>query len=148
MRVLIADDSSMSRDWLVDMFAIHEQMEIVKICTNGTSALEALQVLKPDLAIIDFKMPGLNGLEVLKEIRKTDNKLQFIMLTFYAFDNYRQAAMQAGADYFFSKADDYENLKTLLRKLVKEEETKLNSNPNTLQQKNHNLPQQDINDKQ
>ncbi len=122
MRVIIADDSRLSRDWLIVLLNSQKQVEIVKVCDNGISALEALREMKPDLAIIDFEMPGLNGLEVLKEIRKTNTSLKFILLTFYAFDSYRQAAKQAGADYFFSKSDDYENLKTLLNKLVEEEE--------------------------
>ena len=122
MKELIADDSKISINWLIDLLAVHSRIEIVKICDNGITALKALQVMKPDLAIIDFKMPGLNGLKVLKEIRKTDSTLRFIMLTFYAYDNYRQAAMQAGADYFFSKIDDYENLQALLETLVAEED--------------------------
>ncbi len=121
MRIIIADDSRLGRDWLIDLLDIHKEVEIVKVCADGTSTLEALQAMKPDLAIVGFKMSGLDGFEVLKEIRKTNTSLKFILLTFYAFDSYRQAAKQAGADYFFSKFDDYENLKTLLNKLVEED---------------------------
>jgi DNA-binding NarL/FixJ family response regulator len=67
-------------------------------------------------------MPGLNGLEVLKEIRKVDKTLKFIILTFYAFDPYRQSAAKAGADYFFSKVDDSEKVPLVVAELLAKEE--------------------------
>jgi len=117
MRVIIADDSNLTLDWLAEMLGNYKQIEVVGKYDNGTDTLDALRNLKPDVAIVDFQMPGLNGIEVLHEIRKTDSDLKFILLTFYAFDKYRQMAMEAGADYFFSKVDDYENLSLLMAEL-------------------------------
>ena len=118
MRVIIADDSNLTLDWLAEMLGRYDQIEVVAKCENGTETLDALRNLKPDLAIVDYRMPGLSGIEVLREIRKTDSGLKFILLTFYAFDNYRQMAMEAGADYFFSKVDDFEYLSLLMGELV------------------------------
>lgn len=103
MRVLLSVDSILILEWLQDTLGVNKQVEIVGSFKNGIDTLKALKTLKPDLAIVDFKMPGLNGLEVLKEIRKENKILKFIMLTYYSLDNYRQVAMQAGADYFFRK---------------------------------------------
>jgi DNA-binding NarL/FixJ family response regulator len=118
MRVIIADDSNHTLDWLTEMLGNYKQIEVVGKFDNGTETLDALRNLKPDVAIVDYRMPGLNGIEVLREIRKTDSGLKFILLTFYAFDNYRQMAMEAGADYFFSKVDDYEKLSLLMAELL------------------------------
>lgn len=118
MKVVIADDSSLTLDWLAEMLGKYAQVELIGKCENGTDTLAILQISKPDLAIVDFRMPGLSGIEVLREIRKTDTALKFILLTFYAFDNYRQMAIEAGADYCFSKVDDFDKLSELITELV------------------------------
>lgn len=121
MRVLLADDSVLILEWLQDTLGMNKQVEIVGSFKNGIDTLKALKTLKPDLAIVDFKMPGLNGLEVLKEIRKENKILKFIILTYYSLDNYRQVAMLAGADYFFSKVDDFEKVSIVVEEMVAKE---------------------------
>lgn len=119
MRVLIADDSDLIRDRLQQMLWNFGQVEIVGSYNNGTQALEGLLRLKPDLAIVDYKMPGLSGLEVLKGIRKESVPIKIIILTFYSSDYYRQLAMQYGADYFFSKVDDFEKISFVVEETLK-----------------------------
>ena len=89
---------------------MYKKAEVVGSRMNGTDTLEAFRTLKPDLAIVDLKMPGLSGLEVLHEIRKEDKKVKIIILTFYSSDYYRQMALKDGADFFFNKVDDFEEL--------------------------------------
>jgi len=122
MRVLLADDSDLILNWLKEMLSAFKQAEVVAAVKNGKDALEAMISLKPDLAIVDLKMPGLSGLEVLKEIRKIDKEVKFIILTFYAFDPYRQSAVKAGVDYFFSKVDDFEKVSRVVAELLAKEE--------------------------
>jgi len=122
MKVLLADDSKLILVRLQEMVSIYKQVEIVKSCSNGIDTLEALRTLKPDLAIVDIKMPGLSGLEVLNEIRKEDKIVKFIILTFYSSEYHRQMALQAGADYFFNKVDDFEKVSQLVEDLAKKEE--------------------------
>ena len=121
MRLLLADDSDLILLRLQEMAGIYKQVEIVKSCKNGTDTLAALRMLKPDLAIVDIKMPGLSGLEVLKEFRKENKTVKFIILTFYSSDFYRRLAMQEGAEYFFSKVDDFEKVSALLAALLEKE---------------------------
>ena len=109
------------------MLAIYKQVEIVGFYKNGPDTLEAIRILKPDLAIIDIKMPGLSGLDVLKEIRKEEQIIKIIILTFFSFDYFRQMAISAGADYFFSKTDDFEKLSLVVAELVGKEELENNS---------------------
>ncbi len=122
MRVLLADDSVLILEWLQDSLGLNKQVEIVGSFKNGIDTLNALRTLKPDLAIVDFKMPGMNGLEVLKEIRKENKILKFIILTYYSLDNYRQVAINAGADYFFSKVDDFEKVEIVVKEMVAKEQ--------------------------
>lgn len=127
MQVIIADDSVLIRERLQEMLSISGKVEIVGSCNNGTDTLEALRNLKPDLAIVDIKMPGLTGLQVLTEIRKENKTLQFIILTFHASDYYRQMALEAGADYFFSKVDDFEKVAEVVAGMLAIEENKSNN---------------------
>lgn len=128
MRVIIADDSEYIIQCLQEMLSASGQIEIVGSFTNGTETLEALKVLKPDRAIVDMKMPGLSGLHVLSEIRKEDKTLKFIILTFFISGYYREMAIQAGADYFFSKVDDFEKIATLVADMVMKEKNNLKNN--------------------
>ena len=124
MKVLLADDSEFILETLREMLSAFSQVEVVATCHNGTDTLEALRTLKPDLAIVDIKMPGLTGIEVLSEIRKQDKTLKFIILTLFSSGNYRQLAAEAGVDYFFSKADDFEKIPMVVNELLAHEALK------------------------
>ena len=122
MKVIIADDSELILGALREMLGRFEQAEIVASCHKGTDALKAIQALSPDLAIVDIRMPGLTGLEVLTGIRKENHTTRVIILTFYSSSYYRRRAIEAGADYFFSKVDDFEKITTIVEEMLKKEE--------------------------
>ncbi len=121
MRILLADDSSLILERIQNIVSKFKQVEIVGSCKTGVETLDALRRLKPDFTIVDINMPGLSGLDVLKEIRKENKILKFLILTFYASENYRQIAMQSGADFFLSKVDDFEKLPKVIEKLLIDE---------------------------
>jgi len=118
MRILLADDSDLILERLQQMLRFDPRVEIVGTFKNGKETLAALRILKPDMAIVDIKMPGLSGLEVLHEIRKEDSTVKFMILTFYSSDNYRKLAISSGADYFFSKVDDFEKISGVVNELL------------------------------
>jgi DNA-binding NarL/FixJ family response regulator len=117
MRILLADDSELILERLTEMLGIFEQAEIVASLMNGTETLEKLRILKPDLAILDIRMPGLNGLEIISEFRKENKTIKFIILTLFSSGYYRQAASDAGADYFFNKLE-FEKISLLIAELI------------------------------
>jgi len=127
MRVLIADNSHHSLDWLKELLASFKQVEIVGVYSDGPDTLEALRTLKPDLAIVGLKMSGLSGIEVLTEIRKENKSLNYIILTFLSTDYYRQMAIEAGADYFFSKVDDTEKISQVIAQMSQKESNTTNN---------------------
>jgi DNA-binding NarL/FixJ family response regulator len=129
MKVLIADDSGLILDRLQEMLSMYKQAELIGSYKDGTKALAALRSLKPDLAIVDIKMPCLSGLEVLSEIRKENKIVKIIILTFYSSDHHRQMAIQAGADYFFTKVDDFDKLSMVVAGMVLKE---VNGNKNSV----------------
>ena len=67
-----------------------------------------LKTQKPDLAIVDLMMPGLNGFEVLSKIRRAHTDLIFILLASKSAGYYRHLALTSGADYFCTKPNDFE----------------------------------------
>jgi two-component system response regulator YesN len=121
MKVLIADDTNLIRERLQEMVSVSRQLEVVGSFANGTNTLEGLRTLKPDLAIIGLEMTGLNGIEVLKEIRKENSSLVYIILTLFSSEFYREMAMEAGADYFFSKPDDFKKVACVMVEMVMKE---------------------------
>ena len=122
MKVLIAYDTNLIRERLQEMVSVSRQLEVVGSFANGTDTLEGLRTLKPDLAIIGLEMTGLNGIEVLKEIRKENSSLVYIILTLFSSEFYREMAMEAGADYFFSKPDDFKKVARVMVEMVMKEE--------------------------
>lgn len=125
MRVLLADDSELILERLKEILNTFESLEVIGTFKNGTETLDALRSLKPDIAIIDIKMPGLNGLEVLSEIRKEKSKIKIIILTLYSSEYYRMLATRDGADYFFNKADEFDKVSAAIEDII------LQANKNT-----------------
>jgi len=70
MKIIIADDSSLWRDRIKSILIEINGVFVVYEAENGTDALQVIMEMKPDLAILDIRMSGLNGIEVLKKIRK------------------------------------------------------------------------------
>jgi DNA-binding NarL/FixJ family response regulator len=110
MKVILADDSGLIRERLTEMLNIYTHAEIVGSHDNGTDALDSMRKLKPDLAILDLKMPGLSGFDIVNEIRKEDKHVKIVILTFYSTEYYRNIALKSGADFFFNKVDDFEEV--------------------------------------
>ena len=118
MKILIADDSILILERLQELLLKINQVEIVASLNNGIDTLEALRNFNPDLAIIDIRMPGLNGLEVLHAYRKENKSVIFILLTLHSQDHYKQIAIQAGTNYFFNKVDDFEKITQVVSGLL------------------------------
>jgi len=83
-RVLVADDNPLMRKMLCKMFAGHETLEICEEAVNGQEAVEKARWCNPDLVILDFSMPVLNGLEAAKLIRQIHPKVPIILFTQHA----------------------------------------------------------------
>jgi DNA-binding NarL/FixJ family response regulator len=125
MKVLFADDSVLILDRLGELLCKYKQVEIVGALKNGNDTLEALLKLNPDLAIVDLNMPGLNGLEVIHEIRKVNKTLKIIVLTFFAIESYKNLAIREGADYFFSKAEEFDKVSLVVAEMLVSEKHKV-----------------------
>jgi DNA-binding LytR/AlgR family response regulator len=115
MRLLIADDEAPLRDWLARLVAeVAPGAEIVASVGDGDAALAAIEMLKPDAALLDIRMPGLSGLEVAARLR-TPCRIVFIT----AYEEFAvQAFEQAAVDYLL-KPVTAERLAKALERLPK-----------------------------
>lgn len=117
-KVIIADDSDFIRSRLQSLLLEIGDIEVAGLCENGTDALEMMKSVNPRLAVLDISMPGMSGLDVLKEIRKENRTMQIIILTLHDTDYHRRMAMESGADYFFSKVDDFDKIAPLVGEIM------------------------------
>lgn len=119
MKVLIADDSRLMRERIRETISIFGSVEIVSETENGVQTLQELNKHNPDLAILDIRMPDKNGLEILKEFRTRNKTTKIIILTNYAYDQYKDRAFENGADYFYSKSEDFEKIAAVVASMLK-----------------------------
>ncbi|MBI3423054.1 MAG: response regulator transcription factor [Acidobacteria bacterium] len=117
LKVLIADDSALLRERLTRLLSAIEGVEVAGEAPDGATALQLAQVIKPDALILDLRMPGGSGIEVLQQIRQDGGKLKVIILTSFPYPQYRERCLAAGADYFFDKSEELELVSETLRQL-------------------------------
>jgi len=118
MTILIVDDSPEFRRSLVRLL---ETLGDVKIVGEAGSVWEAVHLaaeIKPEAVILDIRLPGGSGFDVLREIRKNEEKAPVVvMLTNYASAHYRQKSLEDGADYFFDKSTEFEEVLAILKRV-------------------------------
>ena len=120
MKIVIADDSSLMRDRIkILLSSLNHNSEVFE-AEDGVEALQLIEEKEPDLAIIDIRMPDMNGIEVLKKVREMKIKTKICMLTNYPYPQYRKRCLEAGADFFFSKTEDFEKIKTVITDMLRE----------------------------
>ena len=124
MKVFIVDDSALVRERLIDMISEHPGIEITGQAENAQESINSIRKLKPDAVILDIRMPGGNGIEVLKNIKKNSSGPTTIILTNYPYPQYRKKCIEAGADYFFDKSTEFHKIIEVLKKLIQESNTK------------------------
>jgi DNA-binding NarL/FixJ family response regulator len=110
MKVLIADDSCEVRERIKMLLSEVEKVEMIGEAENVQQAIEHIRQQGPDVVILDIKMPGGNGIDVLKEIERNDKAPVVIMLTNYPYPQYKKKCMDAGADFFFDKSREFEKV--------------------------------------
>jgi len=117
MKVFIVDDSILIRERLTGV--IHELpfAEIVGNAGDMRQALEGIERLRPDVVLLDIRLPGGSGLDILQTIRTSYPEIKVVILTNYSFPQYRERAGELGADAFLEKALEFEKIMGVLEKL-------------------------------
>ncbi len=123
MKVFIADDSSLVRERLAALVSELAGIELVGQAGDAYEALEAIQQLRPDVVILDIRMPGGSGIQVLEAIKKIAAVPVIIMLTAFPYPQYRNRCLEVGADYFFDKSTEFDQVVQVIEKMVTSQPT-------------------------
>jgi two-component system response regulator YesN len=135
---MLADDEGIVIDSL--RFIIEKNFSdncMVEHATTGRSVIELAEKFKPDIAIMDIQMPGINGIEAMKEIRKTNNSVIFIVMTAYDKFNYAKESINLGVLEYLTKPVNHTIIVKVLQKAMDiiEEDRKKRSNDLMIREK-------------
>jgi two-component system, NarL family, response regulator len=104
IRVLLVDDHPVVREGLVSMLSGRTDMEVVGEAESGDQAVDAYKTVRPDILLLDLKLPDRDGISVVEEIRQYDASARIIVLTTYVGDVQARRALKAGAVGYLLKA--------------------------------------------
>jgi DNA-binding NarL/FixJ family response regulator len=119
MKVFIVDASRAFRKELINLLSKLKEVEIVGQAQDPVKAMEAIQRLKPDVVILGIPISGRNGIHFVKNIKKDKLAPIVIILTHYPYRQYRKKYMDAGADFFFDKSTEFDQIIDVLKKLTR-----------------------------
>jgi two-component system nitrate/nitrite response regulator NarL len=103
IRVLIADDHPLYRTGLVDTVKRRPELELVGQAEDGAAALDAIRSLSPDVCVLDVKMPGLGGVEVLRALEREQLPARVVFVSAYYDSDVVYGALGSGASGYLSK---------------------------------------------
>ncbi len=115
IRVLLADDHAVVRQGIRRFLEEADDIEVVAEAANGREALERVREHRPDVAVVDIRMPEMSGVEVTRRIRERYPQIRVLILTAYDDDPYVFALLQAGADGYVLKTASGDELVQAVR---------------------------------
>ena len=104
------------RQWLSTVFQNHE----IRDASTGETAVKLCGEIKPELVVMDIKLPGINGLLATKQIKRILPETKVVMLTVYDIPSFQSEAAGAGASAFISKNNVYKELIPTIQRLIAE----------------------------
>jgi DNA-binding NarL/FixJ family response regulator len=118
MKILIADDSKLIRDRIIGLIGTTSTSHIVQQAADGAETLEKSISFEPDIIILDIHMPRKNGLQVLEAISKYEIHPIIFVFTNYTYPQYRTKCLSLGADRFFNKSTEFEEMFEELNQII------------------------------
>ena len=118
MKVIIADDHPVVRQGLRQMLSAESDLQIVGEARNGQEVVDLSRRVPWEVAVLDYNMPGKNGLELIKELRQRYPGRAVLILSMYPEDRYAVRALKAGASGYLTKESAPEELVNAIRKVA------------------------------
>jgi two-component system invasion response regulator UvrY len=118
IQVLLADDHTIIRDGIKQILADTDDLVVTGEAANGVQVLGLLAEKDFDLLVLDISMPGRNGLELIKLIRKDRKRLPILILSMHNEEQYALRALHAGAPGYLTKESDGDILVAAMRKVA------------------------------
>ena len=114
--VLVVDDHDLVRSGITRMLADNPDIEVIGEASSGEAAVDAVRQKRPDIVLMDIRMPGIGGLEATRKILRLDDSIRVIVVTACADDPYPTRVMQAGATAYITKGADLDEMVRAIRK--------------------------------
>ena len=115
--MFLADDSVLIRERLQSLLAEITGVEVIGQADDGLVAVNSVRELRPDVVVLDINMPGKNGMDVLRELKKFEPAPCVIILTSHPNPQYRERCLDRGADHFLDKSTDFDRLPGIIKQL-------------------------------
>jgi DNA-binding NarL/FixJ family response regulator len=117
IRVFCVDDHRVMLDGLALLIGRQPDMEVVGSATNGEQAIDHVSRMKPDVTLMDLQLPGVSGLDAIRQIRRADPAARIVVLTMYQGDEDIYRALEAGAATYLLKDSLSEDLVRVIREV-------------------------------
>lgn len=117
INVMIVDDHPVFRQGLKNVLKAQDDLDVVTEAADGAEALEKAEALRPDVVIMDINLPGMNGLQITRELRDRFPGMKIIMLTAYDDEEQIYHAIRAGASAYHAKDVRPERLVGAIRRV-------------------------------
>ncbi len=121
IKVLLAEDHKILRVGIKNLLQNEKDIILVGEASNGNEALDMTMELKPDIVLMDIGMPGINGIEVTRQIQHFNNKIKVIALSMHTEREFVIGMFKAGATGYLLKDCSYEELKEAIHRVFKNE---------------------------
>lgn len=119
IKILVVDDHTLVRDGLCRLLDAESDMEVVGQAGSGHKAVELCRESKPNVVILDYSLPDLDGLETTRQIMALELGIRVLILTMYANEEYATRLIRAGAAGFLVKAASTDELLAAIRKVAR-----------------------------
>lgn len=117
IRVLVADDHHMVRTSIARMLDDEEGLRVVGEAADGEAAISQCRTVRPDIVLMDIRMPGIGGLEATRKISRGMSDIKVLVLTAYLEDTFAQRLLDAGASGFISKGSELDEMVNAIRQV-------------------------------
>jgi DNA-binding NarL/FixJ family response regulator len=118
IRVMLVDDQNLVRKGVRSLLELSEEIEVVAEAADGAEAIRMVPEIRPDVVLLDMRMPGLSGLDVLRDLAGKDQLPPTIILTTFDDDELLLAGIQAGARGYLLKDVSLADLVNAIRKVA------------------------------
>lgn len=118
---MITDDHSLIREGIRQLLEFDGSIEVIGEASNGVECLEKLEVLSPDVLLLDINMPEMNGIDVLKQLKETESDVKVLILTVHNELEYLLKAIDIGVDGYILKDSESSELKKAIDIICKGE---------------------------
>lgn len=115
IKVLVADDHHLVRTSIARMLNEEDGLQVIGEAADGEEAISLSRALRPDIVLMDIRMPGIGGLEATRKIARGMSDIKVVVLTAYLEETFAQRLLDAGASGFISKGSEMEEMVRAIR---------------------------------